>query len=88
MVVQWLELGAFTAVGPGLIPRRRTKIPKDAWHSQKTNKKITKKPTLKTHYILLFLFKVLVFLSFRFRIRGDSAGKKLQKATRKIATVF
>ena len=38
LVVQWLGLGAFTAVGPGLIPGRGTKVPQAAWLSQKKKK--------------------------------------------------
>ena len=39
----WLRLGPFTAMGPGLIPDRRTKIPKSMWHGQKKNKLKKKK---------------------------------------------
>ena len=35
LAVQWLELGAFTAVGPGSIPGRGTKIPQAPQHGQK-----------------------------------------------------
>ena len=35
MVVQWLQLCAFTANGPGSIPGWGTKIPQTAQHSQK-----------------------------------------------------
>ena len=30
LAVQWLKFGAFTAVGPGLIPARGSKIPQAA----------------------------------------------------------
>ena len=33
-VVQWLELRAFTAKGPGSIPDQETKTPQAAWHGQ------------------------------------------------------
>ena len=39
MAVQWLGLGAFTAVGPGSIPGLGTKILQATWHSQKFKKK-------------------------------------------------
>ena len=35
LVVQWLGLGGFTAVGPGSIPSWGTKIPQAAQHGQK-----------------------------------------------------
>ena len=35
LAVQWLGLGAFTAVARGSVPGRGTKIPQAAWHSQK-----------------------------------------------------
>ena len=35
LAVQWLELWAFTAEGPGLIPHRGTKIPQIVQRSQK-----------------------------------------------------
>ena len=39
MVVQWLRLGAFTAMGPGSIPGQGTKIAQAVWCSQKKKKK-------------------------------------------------
>ena len=41
LVVQWLGLGAFTAMGPGSTPGQGTKVPQAARRSQKTkqNKK-------------------------------------------------
>ena len=35
LAVQWLGFGAFTAVGPGLIPGRGTKIPQAAHSAAK-----------------------------------------------------
>ena len=35
LAVQWLGLSAFTAEGPGSIPRWGTKIPKAAWSKKK-----------------------------------------------------
>ena len=39
LVVQWLELHAFTDECEGSIPRQGTKIPQDMRHSQKTKNK-------------------------------------------------
>ena len=39
LVVQWLGLCAFTAVGPGLIPGRGTEIPQATRNGQKEKKK-------------------------------------------------
>ena len=39
LVVQWLELRAFTDECEGSIPRQETKIPQDMRHSQKTKNK-------------------------------------------------
>ena len=41
LVVQWLGVSAFTAVGLGSVPNQGTKIPQAAQHSQKTKKKKT-----------------------------------------------
>lgn len=38
LAVQWLELGAFFAVGSGLIPGRGIKIPQAAQSGQKKKK--------------------------------------------------
>ena len=35
LAVQWLGLRTFIAKGPGSIPGQGTRIPQDAWHSQK-----------------------------------------------------
>ena len=43
LAVQWLELHAFTAEGPGSIPGWGTKIPQAAQHSQKKRKKMHRK---------------------------------------------
>ena len=43
LVVQWLGLGAFTAMAPGSIPGRGTKILQAARHGQKKKKKRKKK---------------------------------------------
>ena len=43
LVVQWLGLGAFTAMAPGSIPGRGTKILQAARHGQKKKKKKKKK---------------------------------------------
>ena len=43
LVVEWLELHAFTAEGPGSIPDRGTKIQQAARCSQKKKKKKKKK---------------------------------------------
>ena len=37
-MLQWLGVGAFTAMGPGSIPGRRTKILQAVWHGQKKKK--------------------------------------------------
>ena len=39
LAVQWLRLGAFTAVGSGLIPGWETKIPPARWCSHQKKKK-------------------------------------------------
>ena len=39
LAVQWLELGAFTAVGAGSIPSQVTKIPHATWSATKKKKK-------------------------------------------------
>ena len=39
LAVQWLGLGTFTAMGPGSIPGRGTKIPQAMWRSQNKKKK-------------------------------------------------
>ena len=39
LAVQWLGLGAFTAMSPGSIPGQGTKIPQASQHSQKKKKK-------------------------------------------------
>ena len=39
MVIQWLGLGALTAMGLGSIPGQQTKIPQVIWHSQKAKQK-------------------------------------------------
>ena len=41
LVVQWLELGAFTPAGSDSIPGQGTKILQSAWYSQK-DKEINK----------------------------------------------
>ena len=46
LVVQWLGLSAFTAVGPGSIPGRGAKIPQATRHSQKKKKKKKKSEIL------------------------------------------
>ena len=49
LVVQWLGLRAFTAMGPGSIPGQGTKILQAAWRGQKLKKTKTKKtPAPKT----------------------------------------
>ena len=40
LVVQWLDLGPFTAEGPGSIPGQGKKILQVVWHSKKKKKKI------------------------------------------------
>ena len=37
-MVQWLRLGAFTAVGPGSIPGQGASIPQAEWCGQKKKK--------------------------------------------------
>ena len=39
LVVQWLGLGTFTALGLGSISCRGTRIPKATWRSKKKQKK-------------------------------------------------
>ena len=39
LVVQWLDLGAFTTEGPGSIPGQGKKILQVVWHSKKKKKK-------------------------------------------------
>ena len=51
---QWLELHAFTAEGPGLIPRQGTKILKALRCSQKKKKKGQKKHGLRHINFILF----------------------------------
>ena len=41
LVVQWLDLGAFTTEGPGSIPGQGKKILQVVWHSKKKKKKLT-----------------------------------------------
>ena len=48
LVVQWLGLSAFTALGLGSFPGQRTKIPQAARHSKKKIKKKFKKKKKKT----------------------------------------
>ena len=43
LMVQWLRLGVFTAVGLGLIPGRGTKIPQAMQHGRKEGRKKEKK---------------------------------------------
>ena len=43
LLVQWLELSAFTAEGPGSIPAQGTKIPKAMWHGQNGGKEAKQK---------------------------------------------
>ena len=51
--LQWLGLGTFTAVGPGLIPGPGTKIRSITWPQEKKTKTKTKKQAnKKLHYIL------------------------------------
>ena len=55
LLVQWLRLGTFTAVGPGSIPGRGTKIPQAAWHGQK---KETTKLFLRVFFQMIFTGKI------------------------------
>ena len=49
LAMQWLVLCVFTAMGPGSVPGRGTKIPQAAWHGQKTKRK-TSKQNIRANY--------------------------------------
>ena len=63
LVVQWLGLGAFTAVGLGSIPGQGTKIPQAKWCSQIKNQIIIDIDTLYIYICLSIDFYCSIFHS-------------------------
>ena len=56
-MVQWLELSAFTAKGPGSIPGQGTKIPQALHGGQKKKKKKKKRRVAKQLQVMTCVYQ-------------------------------